>query len=100
MGGVTFDLDKAVEWTEFQDWCKRIAQDSRIELEKIDMQSMDLFDNDEVGLVKFKVHAKIDGKPFFPSTVFLRGHIDAILVILAVKETAKTGKYAVMIRQP
>ena len=80
------ELNKVLEYSVFQDWVASIDQDSRLFIENIHVQSLDMF-GPRVGFIKFKSTAKVNvggekGLISVPGIVFMRGGAVGVLVIL------------------
>ncbi len=71
------DLTKVVEAQVFQDWKKNIDADPKLFIEKVHVQSLDMF-GPRVGFIKFLSTAKVHvggekGVINVPGIVFMRG---------------------------
>jgi ADP-sugar diphosphatase len=80
------ELNKVLEYSVFQDWVASIDQDSRLFIENIHVQSLDMF-GPRVGFIKFQSTAKVNvggekGLITVPGIVFMRGGAVGVLVIL------------------
>jgi ADP-sugar diphosphatase len=90
----TIDLVESVNAAPFKEWVRTVEKNPRMLVEKITIQSVDMF-GPRFGFIKFKADVKVDGKAP-PGIVFMRGGAVAVLVVLK----HGTSNYTVMVRQP
>eukprot|EP01029_Cantina_marsupialis_P029244 TRINITY_DN779995_c0_g1_i1.p1 TRINITY_DN779995_c0_g1~~TRINITY_DN779995_c0_g1_i1.p1 ORF type:complete len:271 (-),score=82.74 TRINITY_DN779995_c0_g1_i1:59-799(-) len=88
-------IEKVQQSEKFKEWVDLVSKDKALEIKGIHIQSVDMFGAKNVGFIKFKTQATVDGQRI-PGIVFMRGGAVAILMILKCGEE----KFALMTAQP
>jgi ADP-sugar diphosphatase len=96
-------VNKAINYSPFQDWLSGINSDQRFVVKKIEFQGIDMF-GPRVGFIKFKADIVNEEGSFLPGIVFMRGGAVTMLVILecegeeygiiTLQPRVPTGKFA------
>merc|ERR1712217_426531 len=91
------DIDNVTGAKPFKDWSAMMAQNERIEINSIHVQSLDakVDGAPDVCYLKLKADAQVDGTKV-PCIFSMRGSETAVLVVLK----RENARYTLMIRQP
>lgn len=82
-----------------KDWLQTIRQEKRFSVEKILIQSVDMF-GPKVGFVKLNATVRIEGKQV-PGIAFMRGGSVGVLVVLRHRDSnGKESMSTLVVRQP
>ncbi|KAJ1966925.1 hypothetical protein IWQ62_002163 [Dispira parvispora] len=108
----TIDLEEVLEFPPFQRWVRTFAQYQKsdhnthqtlaqdIQINSVDIQSVDRFGKGAIGFIKFQVDAHyVSTGASLPGVVFMRGGSVAILLILQADEEPHQ-EYTVLTVQP
>lgn len=92
-------LETLLETKMVKDWLQTIRQEKRFSVEKILIQSVDMF-GPKVGFVKLNATVRIEGKQV-PGIVFMRGGSVGVLVVLRHSDSnGKESLSTLVVRQP
>ncbi|KAJ1652242.1 hypothetical protein IWQ61_007375, partial [Dispira simplex] len=108
----TIDLQEVLSFPPFKRWVSTFAQYQQsdnsthqtlaqdIQINSVDIQSVDRFGKGAIGFIKFQVHAHyVSSGASLPGIVFMRGGSIAILLILQADEEPHQ-EYTVLTVQP